>query len=209
MTSKSRHILLAGTLAGGLALGCQAPPVATDAPARGGAYQVLAEPSLCPAPPTPRPSASPSWPPSSTSSCEPYVDPPGVTRITTGTTTYSSTLQGAEHDVFAPDSTYCERWNNGAGGSAVVTRTFGAFYPVRHVRIDMAIGDIRFSSTSYRLELHMADGWQVIETLADTGIGSTFPNYRRTLDSPVRADAFRLTMTGNGWFNGYGFAVYQ
>lgn len=214
MVGKTLAPAVAGAMISLLVAGCESPPVPTAPPheaGRGvGAYQVLAAPSACPLPATPTPAPTPSWPPSRTDRCEPFVDPSGVgPRITAGTTTYSSTFEPLAADVFSAASTYCNRWNNGATGSATVTRTLGRFYPIRHVRIEMAIGDTTQGATSYRLALRTKAGWQDIDALTDTGIGFGFPGYRRSLSPPIEADAFRLTMTGHGWFTGYGFALYE
>ncbi len=123
---------------------------------------------------------------------------------TTWGTNYQSNSRG---DVFAGGN-----WTNAQNGSDWLQRDFEGLYNISEIRIATAGTDVTTKGSRIVIKLQNANGeWVTIDELRETninlsklsygGIGNSIPNYRKVLPAPMTAKAFRLELSGNGWFS--------
>lgn len=102
-------------------------------------------------------------------------------------------------------------WNSSQGDSDFLERRFDSPTQVSEIRIERAGTDVTTENSSLTMKLQTPDGnWITVDRLQDTNINITsltggaeansISGYSKVLDEPVEAIAFRLEMTGNGWF---------
>ncbi|MEI6914695.1 MAG: hypothetical protein WCL39_06135 [Armatimonadota bacterium] len=126
--------------------------------------------------------------------------------ITIGKTTAGSTYSGQTRgDVFNGGS-----WCSASNGSEYLQREFGEVREVTGLYIKRAGTDVSTKGSRIVIKLLGQNGdWVTVDDLKETNInwvdlsfggkGRSIPPYQKSL-SPIRAKAFRLELTGNGWF---------
>ncbi|HXY40424.1 MAG TPA: tetratricopeptide repeat protein, partial [Vicinamibacteria bacterium] len=103
-------------------------------------------------------------------------------------------------------------WCNARNGSDWLQRTFDGTYEIREIAIARAGSDVSTRGARIVLKLQRPDGaWVVVDELRETNIawaelsggghGRSIPAYRKVLVSPVASRAFRVELSGNGWFS--------
>lgn len=157
---------------------------------------------------TTRPPSTPKNPPST-----PKNPPAG--RITRGSVTSESRYDpNCQGNVFTGGT-----WCNAKNGSDWLQFTFDGTYRVTAVRIIEAGTDVTTNNSSMEMLLLAPDGrWVRLDRLENTNInkvhlsgggrGNSVPDYSLSLSQPVEARAFRLALTGNGWFGARDIAIY-
>ena len=135
--------------------------------------------------------------------------------IVTGTTR-SGTRSAAncQGDPFLGGS-----WCNSRNGSDWLQRDFGGLYDVREISIGRAGSDVTTQASSIELLLQNPQGqWVLAEKLVNTNINwgqltgggpaTSIASYRRLFHPPMRARAFRLVLTGHGWFTARDIVIH-
>jgi tetratricopeptide (TPR) repeat protein len=103
-------------------------------------------------------------------------------------------------------------WCNARNGSDWLQRTFDGIYEIREISVGKAGSDVSTKGARIVLKLQRPDGtWVVVDELRETNIGwvelsggahgRSIPDYRKALTPPIASRAFRIELSGNGWFN--------
>jgi|GEM_PF-3289441 len=133
---------------------------------------------------------------------------PESSKISEGKTTYSSSFAAqTKGDVFAGGT-----WNGSQSGQDWLQKDFSNILNVTGITIEKAGTDVTTQGSRIVIKLADENGrWIVIDDLTDTNInwadlsggrkGRSVPSYTKSLSRPVRAKAFRIEFTGNGWFH--------
>lgn len=128
--------------------------------------------------------------------------------IVPGTTTTGSKYEpNSSGDVFEGGV-----WNSSQGESDYLERRFDSPTLISEIRIVRAGTDVTTDNSSLTMKIQTPDGnWTTVDSLQNTNINITsltggeeansIPSYSKVLDEPVEAIAFRLEMTGHGWFS--------
>lgn len=120
--------------------------------------------------------------------------------ITAGTSSFDSTYtSGTNGDPFSADQ-FHNHWTNSNNWSSFVQRELGADYWVDQIAVGAAYTDLsQDPCTKIYLKLRLSDGtWTTADYLENTNL----KNYSKTLDKPLRVNAFRLEMYNKaGWFS--------
>ncbi|MBI2264849.1 MAG: tetratricopeptide repeat protein [Armatimonadetes bacterium] len=110
-------------------------------------------------------------------------------------------------------------WVNSRNGSDWLQLDMDGTYRIEEIRIQTAGTDVTTDGAGIVLKLKRPQGgWVTVDTLSNTNInreklsggvtGRSIPNYRKVLASPVEANAFRLELTGHGWFVAQNIQLY-
>ena len=122
---------------------------------------------------------------------------------TRASSTYASQTEG---DLFRGG-----RWCGSRNGQDWVQRDFPGPLEIAEIGIGRAGTDVSTDGSSIVIKLLQDNGkWMVVDELKNTNInwtdlsfgnkGRSVPPYHKILQPPVRATAFRLELSGHGWF---------